>query len=182
MERSGRDLFDAVLGRAWSLEPAFAVERSVLDRIAASTGPSAAASGRSGLIEAIATLVDGLSGGLRPAFRSGSTAPHGVRREVYEAAGVRLALQIEPSTPGLPAGLASTYTITGRITGGAVAAGTLVRCQSMGETIESAVDEHGFFDVRVPGGGVGGVVRLEVRVGSTLVVVPALEVGPAGER
>lgn len=193
MEPSGSDNLDAALGRAGKLEALFHVDAAVLTRIAGATARGPMGERRPGLIEAIATLVADLSAGIRPAFRSGSPAIPGTRHVVYEvvdekvdgAHTVRLSIASEPVSTELPAGLdvgpaalAAEYGITGRVSGVDIDPGARVRCEAVGVVAEAPVDNLGFFEVRVPLGPGVDHVRLEVRVGALLMVVPALEVGP----
>lgn len=172
---------DGALSRAAAIEPMFAVPAAVLDRIASATAPA----GRPGVVgtlrEIVMTLVDASSGGLKPAFRAGANPSHGVRKLTYTAGGLRLTLMLEPTAPGLPAGLPSDYRVLGRLTRPAGesdkdACGTveaMAVAPGPRASQSGVLDEHGFFELTLA----QGVHRLEFAFASTRVVVPQLEVG-----
>lgn len=167
--------------RASGIEPMFAVPSGVLDRIASATAPTKQPGVIGMLREIVMTLVDASSGGLKPAFRSGANPAHAVRKLTYSASGLRLTLMLEPTAPGLPAGLPSDYRVLGRLTTqegesitgafghrtGAVVASGLIG------SLSGTLDEHGFFEFTLA----SGVHRLEITLAETRVVVPQLEVG-----
>jgi hypothetical protein len=163
------------LDQAAAFEPLFAVERTVLARIAAATAPGRRASPLGAVGEIILSLLEPAAGGLRPAFRAGTNPTHAATKLTFTSGEVRLTLLLEPAASGLPVGLPMNYRVLGRLSGAEDAAGSTVSATAPHSQAHSVLDGTGFFDLELP----SGVHRLEIALARTKVVVPVLEVGIA---
>lgn len=166
------------LRRAAALEPLFAVDRGVLDRIAAATAPTTPGNLANSLGELVLTLVEGSTGGLRPAYRAGVNPTHAVRKMTFAAGGLRLSLMLDPGTPGLPLDLPAAYRVLGRVLGAKAMQDCAVRFRSSQGVKATTLDSHGFFELTLD----PGVYRLEIALSDpeTQLVVPQLDVGTSG--
>ncbi|MFI4917267.1 MAG: hypothetical protein ACIAS6_12275 [Phycisphaerales bacterium JB060] len=161
------------LERAHAIEPLFAVERAVLDRIAAATAPRPRSNPMGAIAELVMTLVEASAGGLKPAYRAGVDPTHAATKLTFASGELRLTLMLEPTTPGLPLGMPVSYRVLGRLTGTADVAGRPVVASAKESSQDGTLDEFGFFELGLP----SGLHRLEITLPTTLIVVPKLEVG-----